>query len=89
MVHILGFNFVVIHYMDFDKYIIMSIYLWGFPGDSVVKESTKQYRRCGYHPWISYIPWRRKWQPTTVYMLGQYHEQGAWLAAVHEVAEKS
>ena len=38
MVHILGFNFVVIHSMDFDKYIIMSIYLWGFPGDSVVKD---------------------------------------------------
>ena len=26
------------------------------------KESACQYRRCGFHPWVWKIPWRREWQ---------------------------
>ena len=26
------------------------------------KESARQYRRCGFHPRVWKIPWRREWQ---------------------------
>ena len=38
------------------------------------KESTRQCRRCkrlGFNPWIGKIPWRRKWQPTPVFLPGE------------------
>ena len=27
----------------------------------------------GFHPWVRKIPWRRKWQPTLVFLLGKSH----------------
>ena len=33
------------------------------------------------------IPWRRKWQPAAVFLPGESRGQGAWWAAVPEVAE--
>ena len=41
-----------------------------------------QCRRPGFNPWVRKIPWRRKWQPTLVFLLGKFH-RGAWQAAVH------
>ena len=37
--------------------------------------------------WVEKIPWRRKWQPTPVFSLGNPMDRGAWWAAVHGVAE--
>ena len=34
-------------------------------------------RRLGFDPWIRKIPWRRKWQPTTVFLPGKSH--GQWI----------
>ena len=31
--------------------------------------------RCGFGPWIWKIPWRRKWQPTGVFLPGESHGQ--------------
>ena len=28
-------------------------------------------RRCGFDPWVGKIPWRRKWQPTPVFLPGK------------------
>ena len=45
----------------------------GFPGGSSGKESACQCRRgerLEFHPWVGKIPWRRKWHPTPVFMLG-------------------
>ena len=42
------------------------------------KESTCQCRRCTkckFDPWVGKIPWRRKWQPTSVFSLGEFHCQ--------------
>ena len=33
------------------------------------------HRRQGFHPWVRKIPWRRKWQPTPVILLGQSQRQ--------------
>ena len=30
-------------------------------------------RRPGYDPWVSKIPWRRKWQSTPVFLPGRFH----------------
>ena len=29
----------------------------------------------GFNPWVRKIPWRRKWQPTPVFLLAKSHEQ--------------
>ena len=37
------------------------------------KEFTCQCRRCGLDPWVGKVPWRRKWQPTPVFLPGKPH----------------
>ena len=32
-------------------------------------------RRCRFDPWVRKMPWRRKWQPTTVFLPGKSHGQ--------------
>ena len=43
------------------------------------KESTCNAMQCnagdGFYPWIRNIPWRRKWQPTPILLLGKSHGQ--------------
>ena len=34
-----------------------------------------QYWRPGFNPWVRKIPWRRKWQPTPVFLAGKSHGQ--------------
>ena len=49
-------------------------YLTGSDG----KESAWQCRICKrrrFDPWVRKIPWRRKWQPTIVFLPGEYHGQ--------------
>ena len=36
---------------------------------------TCQCRRCRLHPWVKKILWRRKWQPTPVFLPGKSHGQ--------------
>jgi len=40
------------------------------------KESTCQCRRCWFNCWIGKIPWRRKWQPTPVFLPGKSQDRG-------------
>ena len=41
------------------------------------KESACQCRRCRcrFDSWVGKIPWRRKWHPTPVFLLGKFHGQ--------------
>ena len=51
---------------------------WGFPGGASGKEPACQCRRrkkCGFGPWVGKIPWRRKWEPTPVFLPGESHAQ--------------
>ena len=32
-------------------------------------------KRCGFGPWVRKILWRRKWQPTPVFLPGESHGQ--------------
>ena len=38
-------------------------------------ESTCQCRRLWFYPWVGKIPYRRKWQPTLVFLPGKSHGQ--------------
>ena len=31
--------------------------------------------RLGFNPWVGKTPWRKEWQPTPVFLLGEFHEQ--------------
>ena len=44
---------------------------WWLTGYSIFLEC----RRPGFDPWVGNIPWRRKWQPTPVPLLGESHGQ--------------
>ena len=58
--------------------------LWGLRG----KESACQCRRCGFSPWVRKMPWRRKWQPTPVFLPGESRGQRSLAGyTVHGVAK--
>ena len=57
----------------------------GFPGGSSGKESACQCRRHRFGPWFQKIPWRRKWQPIPVFLLGNPMDRGAWCVIVHRL----
>ena len=49
-----------------------------FPGGASGKEPACQCRRCkrhGFDPWVGKIPWRREWQPTSLFLPGETHRQ--------------
>ena len=48
---------------------------WGLSGRLRGKESTCQCKRLGFNPWVGTICWRRKWQPTSIFLPGKSHEQ--------------
>ena len=56
----------------------------------LVKNLPAQCRRHNRHrfsPWVGKIPWRRKWQPTAVFLPGKSHGRGVWQAMVHGVSK--
>ena len=47
-------------------------------GGARSQEPACQCRRCRRHqfdPWVGKIPWKRAWQPTPVFLLGEFHGQ--------------
>ena len=46
----------------------------------------RSHRRRGFHPWVRKIPWRRKWQPTPVFLPGKSC-RGTWQATLHGVTK--
>ena len=63
---------------------------WGFPGGASGKEPSCQCRRCKRCKldfWVGMIPWRRRWQPTLVFLPGESHGQGVLGATVHGVTK--
>ena len=70
---------------------IISRELRAFPRWCSGKESTcqcKRHKRHGFNPWVRKIPWRREWQPTLVFLLGESHGQRSLVGyTVHEVSK--
>ena len=51
---------------------------FGFPRWVSGKESAcqcRRRRRHGFDPWVGKVPWRRKWQPTPLFLPGKSHGQ--------------
>ena len=46
-----------------------------FPGGSAGKGKESTCKGLVFNPWVSKIPWRRKWQPTLVFLPGKSYEQ--------------
>ena len=64
--------------------------LWCFQGCASGKESACQCRRrkrCMFDLWVGRIPWRRKRQPTQVFLPGNPINRGAWWTTVPGVAK--
>ena len=62
--------------LSLNKYYFINLYKfsrlpWWLSG----KEPTCQCRRRRFHPWVRKIPWRRKWQPTPVFLVRKSHGQ--------------
>ena len=64
-------------------------WLGDFPGGSVVKKSACQGKRHRFNPWIEKILWRRKWQPTPVFLPGKSHGQSSLAGYSPWVAKES
>ena len=65
---VLHLTFYILFYFMYNVVCI----LLGFPGGSVRIHLPS---RCGFSPWGRKIPWRRKWQPTPVFLPGKSHGQ--------------
>ena len=37
--------------------------------------NTGRHKRQEFKPWVRKIPWSRKWQPTPVFLAGEFHRQ--------------
>ena len=58
----------------------MRLYCIGLPRGQSGKESAcpcRSSRRCGFDPWVGKILWRRKWQPTPIFLPGKCHGQSS------------
>ena len=44
-------------------------------------------RRPGFHPWVGKLPWRWAWQPTPVFLPGEFHWQRSLAGTVHGVTK--
>ena len=42
------------------------------------KQSTCQFRRHGFDPWVAKILWRRKWQSTPIFLPEKSREEELW-----------
>ena len=59
-------------------FIYWSTVIYGLPLWLSGKEYACQwrsFRRCGFNPWVDKIPWRRKWQPISVFLPGKSRGQ--------------
>ena len=70
IIYILFFDF----YHSTDMYICMCVEEGTFLGGSkVFPGGSCQSRRHGFNLWVRKIHWRRKWQPTPVFLPGRFH----------------
>ena len=66
-------------------------YLYGLNWASLVAQMVKNPLQCwrpGFNPWVGKIPWWRKWQHTSVFLPGEFHEQRrfagySWSTGLH------
>ena len=65
--------------------ILASLLHYLFPWCLSGKEHASQCRRHRFDSWVRKIPWRRKWQPTPVFLPGKSHRQRRQSMGLHRV----
>ena len=50
--------------------------------------NARRRKNHGFDFWVGRIPWRRKWQPTSAFLLGNSMDRGAQWATVHRVTKR-
>ena len=63
------------------------VYVSQFPGVISVKNPPAGDKRHKFIPWVGKIPWSRKWQSTSVFLLENPMDRRAWQATVHEITK--
>ena len=76
------YNIVIKHSYTFPPFLTRTPYLrekekyipyWIFPVAQTVKNLPAM--KPGFDLWVGKIPWRREWQPTAVFLPGDFHGQ--------------
>ena len=49
----------------------------GLPSSSEVKHPPANEGDAAFNPWVGKIPWRKKWQPTPVFLPGKSNGQSS------------
>ena len=65
--------------------------LGAFPGGTSGKEPACQRRRpkrCEFDSWVEKISWRKKWQPTPVFLSGEFQGSKSLAATVHRITKR-
>ena len=92
-----SFTFFLTFYLSFFSSITNFLFVLsftlsrGFPGGSEVKASASNAGNPdsipGFDPWVGKIPWRRKWQPTLVFLPGETHGRRSLVGSVQGVSK--
>ena len=45
------------------------------------------WKRLGFDPWVGKVPWRKKQQPSPLFLPGNSMDRGTWWATVHRFAK--
>ena len=67
--------------------------MWASQVALVVKKKKKytcqcrRHKRYGFIPWVRKRGWWRRWQPTPIFLLEEFHEQRSLAATVYRVTE--
>ena len=48
---------------------------------------SRRHKRCGFHPWVGKMPWRRKWQHTSILAWRIPIDRAVWRATVHRITK--
>ena len=71
--------------VDYRGLLYSCLYIPWLPWWPSGKESICQHSRCEFDSWVRKIPWRRKWQPTPVFLPGKSYRQRSLEDTVHGV----
>ena len=67
--------------------------IW-YEASLVAQWKCSRHRRLRFDPWVGKVPWRRKWQPTPVFLPGKSHGQksltgyGPWGRKESDITER-
>ena len=64
------------------EFLVSLYFCWGLPRSpkwlrTCLPMQCRRHKRRGFDPWVGKIPWRRKWQPTPVFLPGKSYGQGS------------